>query len=92
MAHQIEIKLEHFDENDHHRVRNFVEDVWRQASDAGWAEFENFDHRIKPGAAFRFSFPARQSSRALAMVERAVGDHMMETSVTTTHLKGKAHG
>ncbi len=92
MAHRIEIALESFSEDQHRKVRNFIEDVWFNLSQRGWAEMENFDRRIKPGAKFMFSFPARDSHQATTLISRLVREHFMESLTTVTHAKEKADG
>lgn len=92
MAHKIEVRLGSFADDEHHKVRNFVEDLWRLLEQRGWVERENFDHRINPGAVFHFSFPARQSHQAVMLVERTVREHFMGSLVSITHLKLAANG
>jgi hypothetical protein len=92
VAHQIEVKLKSFSDDEHHKVQNFVEDLWRSLEQSGWVSQEDFDHRINPGAVFRFSFPARQSHEARTLVDRTVRQHFMEPFVTVTHLKKAEHG
>lgn len=93
MAHKIEIRLWDFSEDDHHKVRNFVEDVWREIELRGWAEWENFDHRINPGARFHFSFPSRQSHDAVSLIDRLIRKHFMDRLATFEHMKSaRANG
>jgi hypothetical protein len=87
MAHRIDISLGQFSEDEHHKVRNFIEDVWANVCRSGWAEMESFDHRIKPGASFHFSFPARQSHDAVKLIDGLVSAHFMERFATIAHAK-----
>jgi hypothetical protein len=87
MAHRIEIQLGAFSADEHHKVRNFVEDLWLQMSRRGWAEPQNFDQSVKPGARFEFSFPARASHEATTLTEALVDVHFMRGLATVTHQK-----
>lgn len=87
MAHRIDIRLGEFGEDAHHKVRNFIEDAWREVERRGWAEPEDFDGRVTPGAAFGFSFPAAQSHEAVALVEKMIARHFMQTTARFEHVK-----
>lgn len=86
MAHEIEIKLEAFTADEHHMIRNFLEALWLELERAGWATWENFDQRVKPGARFAFQVTTRRKQRdAMALVDRVIVAHKMGlfTDVTT---------
>lgn len=90
MAHEIEIKLESFTADEHHMIRNFLEDLWVELGDAGWAASDDldalFDHRVKPGARFSFRVTTRRKTRdALALVDQVVARHMMGLFTSVTH-------
>jgi hypothetical protein len=86
MAHEIEIKLESFTPDEHHKIRNFLEALWVELERAGWAKWENFDQRVNPGARFTFQVTTRRKLRdAMALVDGVIVRHMMGlfTDVTT---------
>jgi hypothetical protein len=87
MAHRIDIQLGDFSEDEHHKVRNFVEAVWQELSKHGWVDLENFDRRIKPGATFHVSVPARASHDAVKLVEAAARKHFVTGLVQVSHSK-----
>jgi hypothetical protein len=87
MAHRIEIRLRAFSDDEHHKVRNFIEDVWLEVCRRGWAEPQDFDHRVVPGAHFHFAFPARRSHEAVTLVERLIASNFMVRLATFTHEK-----
>jgi hypothetical protein len=87
MAHRIDIRLGDFTEDEHHKVRNFIEALWLEISNRGWAEMQNFDHRVNPEATFHFVFPARDSHEASNLVRRLAQQHFMTTLIEVTHAK-----
>jgi len=92
MAHEVEIRLESFTDDEHHKIRNFLEALWVKLGDAGWASWDNFDdlfdRRVKPGARFSFQVTTRRKLRdALALVDRVIVSHMMGLFTTVTHRK-----
>jgi hypothetical protein len=87
MAREIEIQLGPFSEGEHLKVHNFVEDVWRETEKRGWAEHENFDHRVNPGAKVQFKIPARASHEVATLVEKLAKQHFMQGTATVTHRK-----
>lgn len=92
MAHEVSIKLESFTDDDRHKIRNFLEDLWLKLGDAGWASWDDFDslfnYRVKPGAIFSFQVTTRRKLRdALALVEQTIVSHMMGLFTTVSHRK-----
>jgi hypothetical protein len=92
MAHEITIKLEAFEEDDGHRIRNFLEALWLKLGDAGWASWNDFDAlfdgRVKPGARFSFRVTTKRKLReALVLVDQVVVMHMVELVTDVTHRK-----
>jgi len=87
MAHRIDIRLGDFDEDAHHKVRNFIEDVWLGLEQRSWSEWQDFDRRVNPGAVFSFEFPARASHDVVTFVQDKIARHFMQAIVTFDHMK-----
>jgi hypothetical protein len=87
MAHRIDIRLGDFPDSERHKTRNFLDDVWLGFVDRGWAEWQDFDYRVKPGAVFSCTFPARDSHEAVTFVQHAITRHFMQTIATFEHVK-----
>lgn len=87
MAHRIDIRLGDFPVSDRHQTRNFLEDVWLGLERRGWSQWQNFDHRVNPGAIFSFEFPARESHQAVTLVQDKIVRHYMQTIATFEHVK-----
>lgn len=90
MAHEVEIKLESFAPDDHHKIRNFLEALWVKLGDAGWASWDDFDalfnQRVNPGARFTFRVSTKRKLRdALELVDRTIAAHMMGLLTSVTH-------
>lgn len=88
MAHRIDIRLRRpIADDDVHKVRNFIEDVWASSWRRGWVELELLDERVNTMSDFGFAFPARQSHEVMALVSRCVSSHLMESYVEVVHTK-----
>lgn len=86
MAQEIEIKLESFADDEHHMVRNFLETLWVELQHAGYAEWAEFDGRVKPGARFSFQVTTRRKLRdALALVDAVIVAQNMGLLTSVTH-------
>jgi hypothetical protein len=92
MAHEIEIRLESFTADEHHKIRNFLEALWLALGDEGWATWDDFDalfnQRVKPGARFTFEVTTKRKLRsALELVDRVIVSHMMGLYTVVSHRK-----
>jgi hypothetical protein len=88
MTRRIDIRFrEKIAEDDVHKVRNFIEDVWASAWRQGWARLEDLDDRVTSMADFGFTFRARESHEATDLVDRLVKKHYMATLVDVIHSK-----
>ncbi len=92
MAHEVSITLGSFTDDDHHKIRNFLEALCVKLGDAGWASWDDFDslfnYRVKPGAIFSFRVTTRRKLRdALALVEQTITSHLMGPFTTVSHKK-----
>lgn len=93
MAHRIDIRFRNgIADDDMHKVRNFIEDVWASAWRKGWAALEELDERVRTRSDFGFAFRARESREAAEMVSRLVNKHFMETYVDVVHSKKATDG
>ena len=90
MAHEVSVQLEAFTDDEHHKIRNFLDALWAAVCDSGWASWGDldatFNGRVKPGAVFSFRVTTRRKLRdALALVDRTIASHMMALFTTVTH-------